>query len=341
MRVEPEISVPSSESLLTMCHLCFSSAKNDAGLRRCSACRLLRYCGPTCQRADWPTHRRECKALQAFRKHRRAESKGKSEIQEPGMTIRLMGRLIWERKRRGAEWWKGIENLQSNRDVISSDQSLADLPIKLASYITSDGEQTEREKMSELGFSNATELLDLIGRTIINTFVVYTSDLTAVGVALSSSVAMINHSCTPNVAVVYPDGPGATKPMNVVAIKDLEPGDELTTFYIDVSEPFPIRQKTLQDRYSFRCSCSLCMKSETGSTGKKARVDAREALWCNRVGCSGWIASPKSEIGESTKSCTRCKLESTLDAAEVAQTLEEGQSILEKVDLLMSQGECA
>jgi hypothetical protein len=28
--------------------------------RRCKDCRVARYCGPTCQLADWPRHRREC-----------------------------------------------------------------------------------------------------------------------------------------------------------------------------------------------------------------------------------------------------------------------------------------
>ncbi|UZJ56143.1 hypothetical protein CBS101457_005463 [Exobasidium rhododendri] len=339
LRVLPEVTVPSSESLHTMCHVCFTPSKDGKVLQRCSGCKMIRYCSITCQKADWQAHKQECKALQAFQRHSNA-SKGDRKLQrEPGMTVRLMARLIWGRKRSGWEWWTGIENLQSNRAIVSSDESLAELPLKLAAYLgADDGTQSGKEKMSDLGFTNASELLDTISRTIINTFVVYTSDLTAVGVALSSSVAMINHSCSPNVAVVYPNGPGAKSPMHVVAIKDLEPGDELTTFYIDVSEPYHLRQKTLQERYSFKCSCSLCVRSERNSLGKKARVDAREAIWCSQAGCSGWVASPTSSAEQSPRTCTICKLECTWDAQEVREALEEGQSILGKVDTLMDQG---
>jgi len=250
-----------------------------------------------------------------------------------------MGRLIWGRKRLGADWWRRIGNLQSNREAISSDQSLVNLPMRLAVYVGMDGSQDGKEKMHDFGFSNAAELLDLVSRTTVNTFVTYSSDLTAVGVALSTSVAMINHSCTPNVSVVYPNGPGAAKAMHVVAMKDLEPGDELTTFYLDVSDPFPIRQKTLEQRYSFQCNCSLCKKSEIASHRKRVRVDAREALWCGRNGCSGWVAAPLNGVERQTNVCTKCKLECNLDAEEVTEAIREGKETLEKVDLMMSQGE--
>jgi hypothetical protein len=36
-----------------------------SALKRCAACRRVRYCGVTCQRAHWPQHRQSCKALAA------------------------------------------------------------------------------------------------------------------------------------------------------------------------------------------------------------------------------------------------------------------------------------
>ena len=33
--------------------------------KRCGGCRLVRYCGAACQKADWPAHKAACRELQA------------------------------------------------------------------------------------------------------------------------------------------------------------------------------------------------------------------------------------------------------------------------------------
>ena len=35
--------------------------------KRCSGCRLVRYCGPACQKADWPAHKAACRELASRR----------------------------------------------------------------------------------------------------------------------------------------------------------------------------------------------------------------------------------------------------------------------------------
>ncbi|KAI0628641.1 hypothetical protein C8Q77DRAFT_360454 [Trametes polyzona] len=37
-----------------------TAAGGDAGLMRCSACRMTRYCGAECQRRDWKRHKVSC-----------------------------------------------------------------------------------------------------------------------------------------------------------------------------------------------------------------------------------------------------------------------------------------
>jgi hypothetical protein len=32
------------------------------GTRKCSACSLVSYCGPACQKAHWPQHKKQCKS---------------------------------------------------------------------------------------------------------------------------------------------------------------------------------------------------------------------------------------------------------------------------------------
>ncbi|MBZ6370475.1 MAG: SET domain-containing protein [Microbacterium hominis] len=113
---------------------------------------------------------------------------------------------------------------------------------------------------------------------------------------------MINHSCVPNAVVVFPSfpksaapssapSPSPSKNMAVVALRDLERGEEVVTSYVDLSLPREERQKELQERYKFVCHCEGCSDS--------AGVDPREAMLCPaaaKSSCEGLIAIP----GQST-----------------------------------------
>jgi hypothetical protein len=60
----------------------------------------------------------------------------------------------------------------------------------------------------------------------VNSFTLSSPSLSPIGVAMSPLIAMANHSCDPNAVVVFPEGGGA---MRVVAIRDILPGDEVST----------------------------------------------------------------------------------------------------------------
>lgn len=335
LRLNPELTVPTSQSVDTLCHRCFSETKDGKALQRCSGCKVLRYCSTTCQKTDWPAHRQECKALQGYRLRAGDQSSPGSAPSEPGTTIRLLGRLVWERQRLGQSWWSKVEALESKRGMITANSPSFELPMLLARYLgVGDDPSDAKDKMKELGFANAAEILDLISRISLNSFATYTSDLTAVGISLSTVAAMINHSCNPNVAIVYPNGPGADRPMHVVAIKDIEAGEELTTFYIDVSDPVDIRQDLLQKRYGFRCTCDLCVRNI--SNGKKKKIDPRTAIWCGRHQCNGWV---EVQDLKPTGQCSKCKLDYVGSASEVQQTMQKGIELLNNVNGLVGRGE--
>lgn len=43
---------------------CASCGKKDgAQLKKCAGCKVLRFCGPECQREFWPKHKAACKCL--------------------------------------------------------------------------------------------------------------------------------------------------------------------------------------------------------------------------------------------------------------------------------------
>lgn len=139
-----------------------------------------------------------------------------------------------------------------------------------------------------------------------NSITVTASDLAPVGICLSVTAAMLNHSCHPNAAVVFPDGPSTSvESMAVVAIRDIAPGEEIVTSYIDVTDGFVARQAQLQRLYSFQCACKLCRR-----VSKASSVDAREARWCRMTKeCTGWYARAQ-------RRCTKCQKEHPYDEDE-------------------------
>ena len=47
-----------SEPIPFLCDFCLSVTHK--GSNKCSVCKCVRYCGPACQRAAWPKHKRQC-----------------------------------------------------------------------------------------------------------------------------------------------------------------------------------------------------------------------------------------------------------------------------------------
>jgi len=82
------------------------------------------------------------------------------------------------------------------------------------------------------------------------------------GTAMYATVCKMNHSCDPNVIVLYKrQGWGSRHPLTAycVALRDIAPGDELTISYIDLQDSYIERQAALEN-YGFRCNCSKCQR---------------------------------------------------------------------------------
>lgn len=92
---------------------------------------------------------------------------------------------------------------------------------------------------------------------------------------MSPTAALFNHSCSPNAVVVFPNG---SKEMVVVAIANIEAGQEVLTSYVDVSLPRHMRQTDLKKQYGFDCDCTLCALDLT------TNVDPN---WCVRHASHG------------------------------------------------------
>jgi len=82
------------------------------------------------------------------------------------------------------------------------------------------------------------------------------------GTGLYSLACMMNHSCLPNVKVLYPDDGRSPGVARVVALCGIQKGEELFHSYLDENLPFARRQATLQSSYGFVCECDRCVAEE-------------------------------------------------------------------------------
>ncbi|KAI1444129.1 SET domain-containing protein [Annulohypoxylon stygium] len=83
--------------------------------------------------------------------------------------------------------------------------------------------------------------------------------------ALYPKVSRINHACHPNAFIRFTPSSLA---VSIVALRDIEPGEEINITYVPLGKTREERQADLQ-KWGFNCTCSLC-------TASKAEVAASD-----------------------------------------------------------------
>jgi hypothetical protein len=76
------------------------------------------------------------------------------------------------------------------------------------------------------------------------------------GIGLFSIISLMNHSCSPNAALIKLKD-CLDDSFAVVAVKEIRLGDEVCISYIDEHEDFNKRKSELRE-YGFSCACSKC-----------------------------------------------------------------------------------
>lgn len=287
---------PHSFALASRCldsHCSSCAAASISGLLRCTGCRTVWYCNATCQTNDWSLHRLECSALRKW-----AKSAPSRDLSVPSDAVRCLGRILWQKRKEGfdSSWSKEIDALQSHRHslqprVVENSTHLAHSLIRYLG-LSSPGD------LSEFGILSAGDLTDLISRFVTNTFALTSPSLTPVGVSVSPLVALFNHSCDPGAVIVFPRSsrnPAEEPKMQVIALRDISPNEEILTSYIDTTLPRSLRQDALKETYDFTCQCELCDDNN--------KLDPRESIWCPKS-CGGMCPAPSDE--SKTYQCAKC-----------------------------------
>ncbi|KAG2108658.1 uncharacterized protein F5147DRAFT_694186 [Suillus discolor] len=275
-------------------HCSSCAATSNSGLLRCTKCRTVWYCNTTCQTNDWSLHRLECSALTKW-----AKSAPSKNLSVPSDAVRCLGRILWQKKKEGfdSSWSKEIDALQSHRHslephVVENNTHLAHSLVRYLG-LSSPGD------LSEFGILSAGDLADLISRFVTNTFALTSPSLTPVGVSVSPLIALFNHSCDPGAVIVFPRSSrnSVEEPqMQVIALRDISPNEEILTSYIDTTLPRSIRQAALKETYDFTCQCQLCHDDNI--------IDPRESIWCPKS-CGGMCPAPSDE--SETYHCVKCR----------------------------------
>ncbi|XP_078261926.1 N-lysine methyltransferase SMYD2-like isoform X2 [Rhinoraja longicauda] len=216
------------------CELCFTR-KED--LAKCGRCKLAFYCNVTCQKTDWPMHKLECSSLSKF-----------GQDWNPSETVRLVARILVKQKmhpeKTPSEELLTVDEFESHLDKLDNEKR---------ELIESDIAALHHFYSKHLDFPDQATLIELFAKVNCNGFTIEDEELSHLGSAIFPSVALMNHSCCPNVIVTYR---GTTA--EVRAVKRIGPGEEIFTSYIDLLYPTEDRQDRLRDSYFFTCDCREC-----------------------------------------------------------------------------------
>ncbi|KAL1888631.1 hypothetical protein Sste5346_009423 [Sporothrix stenoceras] len=93
--------------------------------------------------------------------------------------------------------------------------------------------------------------------------------------ALFPEIARINHACNPTALTRFND---KDLTQQVIAFRDIKPGEEITISYTDFGLTHDARQETLKRRWGFECTCDLCSGGPDATAASDARRQRVTAL---------------------------------------------------------------
>ncbi|XP_040054487.2 histone-lysine N-methyltransferase SMYD1a [Gasterosteus aculeatus] len=267
---EPSFSAVVFDSLATqVCHSCF---RRQAKLHRCAQCNFAHYCDRTCQTACWDEHKQECAAIKKMGKW-------------PGENVRLAARTLWRIHK--------DTGIVSDSQLVSVDHledHVADLPEGDLKQLKADVHtfleycSYGRKQPSVDDVSHILGIIKCNGVTLSDQ-----RGLQAVGVGLFPNLGLVNHDCWPNCSVILNHGNQSAvssalhsqRRIELRAAGHISEGEELTVSYVDFLNLSTGRQKKLQERFHFQCSCEQCsehvkddlMTAAAESEGNKPSAD--------------------------------------------------------------------
>ena len=204
------------------------------------------YCSENCQKKDMKFHKCECEYL---KKH--------YDILRDN-TARFLLRLYLTLKRypdERTELWK-IPNTDPKVYRSYNDLTLTRAGQEKVEMKTEALQELQKILNdfceSDLDYDSLI-MFDHFEKIIGNTFGYQNIDMKQIGLAIYVIESAYEHSCVPNACVVYN---GTT--IQVVALKNIYPGEKITISYVPLIYSQEVRAGLLESQFSSKCSCIKC-----------------------------------------------------------------------------------
>lgn len=263
------LSTISSSQLAKLCYHCIAGSRTsedawssfgqyrDADLKICSGCKVARFCGEQCQRQAWKKyHKHECKIFAKLYPKILPES------------VRAIVRLALQHKHDLLPQGTWLATLRLVSHYKEFERAGGDDLVNLMLMAKAAAEY------SKAADENTFLLLLCILKT--NAITLQTAYNDPVGLLLDPFLATMNHSCDANVYVhrpTYTNNIGwlqrkqiAQVALEIMPLRNIVEGEELTISYIDFQRHVSERQSELQKNYFFTCTCAKCVLDVSADT---------------------------------------------------------------------------
>ncbi|KAJ8128933.1 hypothetical protein O1611_g4700 [Lasiodiplodia mahajangana] len=253
------------DRMLDTCAWCFQRAETNptermiaasmglpngsAEIKNCTGCQRVGYCSKPCQSKAWKReHKYECKIIGV---------KDRPDL-PPGVrgAIKILGRLKADSKGEIAHvsnilnlWPAGDSN--GLNEIGTQDQKRYDDFRLLGDAAWHYCGQPNIDGLDPRSISTA-----LLSNIMTNAFTLTSSlDEVNLGIGFDPLICSANHSCDPNASVAF------NQPQHEIrALKTIKAGEEIFLKYVDITNPFGVRQSELKQNYFFTCQCAKCTK---------------------------------------------------------------------------------
>ncbi|GAM20696.1 hypothetical protein SAMD00019534_038710, partial [Acytostelium subglobosum LB1] len=125
-----------------------------------------------------------------------------------------------------------------------------------------------------------TDVMELIAKSTRNCFGIWKNYEECFGLSMYCTASFFNHSCYPNAARLQKG-----RSIEIVALRDIEPNEEVTICYINVTLRQCDRRTLLSDCYYFVCGCQRCLHTTPAIENAVAAYTCRNP----RTRCSGYL----------------------------------------------------
>lgn len=262
--------MPEEEGRIGQCMVC-----NSQQAKACSRCKAVAYCTQAHQASDWSRHKSNCHPVVV------AELKGrgrglvatrqikKGELvlaEQPAVVVQDGGDLAATGERVKKQVSSLSPSLSSQFYQLTRKPGVEELAAQLSQAA---GRDPEKRLIADKVSANARETA-----IFLNNDIGADEDTKC----LYLSLALTNHSCAPNCAWTCALEPPNTKKMELRAIRNIKPKEEVTVSYTMVECRFSCtseRQSRLKEGWAFACNCTIC------STGEE-EMQERQFEGCKR-----------------------------------------------------------